>query len=140
MINHANDFELMSALESMSTWAHHNGCSTSPPVETTGIGYSTNVEPNGEAIFYDYQGCPDDIIVEHYAIIGASNEIKEAEQDLTGLDDEGLTWRLQQAALSKGKAARAIEEEATASGEDASAMSKHLQNLLDDQIWVKKKR
>lgn len=35
----------MSALESTSTWAHHNGCSTSPPVETTGIEYSTNADP-----------------------------------------------------------------------------------------------
>ena len=32
-----NDFELMSALESMSTWAHHNGCSTAPPMETAGL-------------------------------------------------------------------------------------------------------
>jgi DNA primase len=79
-------------------------------------------------------------LAKHSALIGASNEIKEAEQDLTGLVDEGLTWRLKQAADAKGKATRAVEEEATASGEDASAMSKQLQNMLDDQVWVKKKR
>jgi len=76
----------------------------------------------------------------HSALIGASKEIKEAEQDLTGLVDEGLTWRLKQAADAKGKATRAVEEEATAAGEDASAMSNYLQNMLDDEIWVKKKR
>ncbi len=78
-------------------------------------------------------------LAKHSALIGASNEIKEAEQDLTGLVDEGLTWRLKQAALAKGKATRAVEEEGTAAGEDASAMSKELQNMLDNQIWVKKK-
>ena len=76
----------------------------------------------------------------HSALIGASNEIKEAEQDLTGLVDEGLTWRLRQAALAKTKATRAVEEDATASDENASEMSKQLQNMLDDQIWIKKTR
>ena len=76
----------------------------------------------------------------HSALIGAHNEIKEAEQDLTGLVDEGLTWRLRQAALAKTKATRAVEEDATASDENASEMSKQLQNMLDDQIWVKKTR
>ena len=53
--------------------------------------------------------------------------------------DEGLTWRLKQAALAKGKATRAVEEEVPGAGEDASAMKKELQNMLDNQIWVKKK-
>ena len=39
-------------------------------------------------------------LAKHVALIGAQNEIKEAEQDLTGLVDEGLTWRLQQAAMA----------------------------------------
>ena len=79
-------------------------------------------------------------LAKHSALIGASNEIKEAEQDLTGLVDEGLTWRLKQAALAKGKATRAIQEEATGAGEDTNAMKKQLQNMLDNEIWVKKKR
>ena len=54
--------------------------------------------------------------------------------------DEGLTWRLKQAALAKGKATRAIQEEATGAGEDTNAMKKQLQNMLDNEIWVKKKR
>jgi DNA primase len=78
-------------------------------------------------------------LAKHSALIGASNEIKEAEQDLTGLVDEGLTWRLEQASLAKRKATRAVEEEQTGAGEDASAMKKELQNMLDNQIWVKKK-
>ena len=67
-------------------------------------------------------------------------DIKEAEQDLTGLVDEGLTWRLQQAAMAKTKATRAIEEEDSETDENSLEMSKNLQNMLDNQIWVKKTR
>jgi len=74
-------------------------------------------------------------LAKHVALIGAQNEIKEAEQDLTGLVDEGLTWRLQQAAMAKTKATRAIETD-----ENSLEMSKNLQNMLDNQIWVKKTR
>ena len=78
-------------------------------------------------------------LAKHVALIGAQNEIKEAEQDLTGLVDEGLTWRLQQAAMAKTKATRAIEEDSE-TDENSLEMSKNLQNMLDNQIWVKKTR
>ena len=54
--------------------------------------------------------------------------------------DEGLTWRLQQAAMAKTKATRAIEEEDSETDENSLEMSKNLQNMLDNQIWVKKTR
>lgn len=39
-----------------------------------GVVYSTNDEPNGLATFYDYSaGCPEGIIVEHYALHGAGH-------------------------------------------------------------------
>ena len=79
-------------------------------------------------------------LAKHVALIGAQNEIKEAEQDLTGLVDEGLTWRLQQAAMAKTKATRAIEEEDSETDDNSLEMSKNLQNMLDNQIWVKKTR
>ena len=79
-------------------------------------------------------------LAKHVALIGAQNEIKEAEQDLTGLVDEGLTWRLQQAAMAKTKATRAIEEEDSETDENSLEMSKNLQNMLDNQIWIKKTR
>jgi DNA primase len=78
-------------------------------------------------------------LAKHSALIGAASEIKEAEQDLTGLVDEGLTWRLKEAAQAKSRATRAVEEEATGAGEDTNAMKKQLQNMLDNEIWVKKK-
>ena len=79
-------------------------------------------------------------LAKHVALIGAQHESKEAEQDLTGLVDEGLTWRLQQAAMAKTKATRAIEEEDSETDENSLEMSKNLQNMLDNQIWVKKTR
>ena len=60
-----DSFQLMIALESMTTWASHNECGYygTPPVITDGINHSTNAEPDGEATFYEYQGCPEGVIV-----------------------------------------------------------------------------
>mmetsp|Transcript_8154 Transcript_8154/g.17621 ORF Transcript_8154/g.17621 Transcript_8154/m.17621 type:complete len:576 (-) Transcript_8154:404-2131(-) len=66
-----NDFQLMSALGSMETWAAHNGCDIVPSTSTKV--FSTNADPTGTATFYDYSGCPDGVIVEHYALVGAGH-------------------------------------------------------------------
>ncbi|NOX40027.1 MAG: DNA primase [Alphaproteobacteria bacterium] len=71
---------------------------------------------------------------------GARAEIDEAMQDMAGLVDEGLTWRLSQAAQARRKAARSSLPEDGKDGDEGENLSKHLQNLIDDQIWVKKKR
>jgi poly(3-hydroxybutyrate) depolymerase len=60
-------FQLMTALESMSTWSAHNGCDGTSLI--TSINYNTNADSNGEATFYDYQGCPEGVIVEHYMLL-----------------------------------------------------------------------
>ena len=70
---------------------------------------------------------------------GARKEIEDAVEDLSGLVDEGLTWRLSQAALARHRADNPPREDAADLGEDRSALSKHLQNMIDGQIWVKKK-
>ena len=70
---------------------------------------------------------------------GARKEIEDAVEDLSGLADEGLTWRLSQAALARHRADNPPRDDAADLGEDRSALSKHLQNLIDGQIWVKKK-
>ncbi len=70
---------------------------------------------------------------------GARKEIEDAVEDLSGLADEGLTWRLSQAALARHRADHPPREDATDLGEDRSALSKHLQNMIDGQVWVKKK-
>lgn len=64
-------FQLMTALESMATWSAHNGCDGTLSYST--VNYSTNVDANGEATFYEYHGCPEGIVLEHYAVIGAGH-------------------------------------------------------------------
>ena len=70
---------------------------------------------------------------------GARKEIEDAVEDLSGLADEGLTWRLSQAAQARHRADNPPREDAADLGEDRSALSKHLQKLIDGEIWVKKK-
>lgn len=69
VFNGAEEFELMGSIESMLTWAQHNGCSgafqTSEHTTDTGDGTATK---------YDYtNGCPEGIYVEHYAIHGGGH-------------------------------------------------------------------
>ncbi len=70
---------------------------------------------------------------------GARREIEEAMEDMSGLVDEGLTWRLTQATLARHRADHPPRDDAKDLGEDRAALSSHLQNLIDGQVWVKKK-
>ena len=71
---------------------------------------------------------------------GMRREIDEAMEDLTGLADEGLTWRLSRAAEASHQAVKTKTDDATDLGEDRAAMSQQLQSLIDGQVWVKKTR
>lgn len=66
-------------------------------------------------------------------------EIEEAEDDMTGLVDEGLTWRILQATEARHLADKPLRADTTDFGEDRAALSSHLQNLIDSRIWEKKK-
>lgn len=69
-----DEFQLMSALESMAIWAAHNQCSSTSPIVTGGKVYATTADANaGEATFYEYQGCPTGVIVEHFSLGGAGH-------------------------------------------------------------------
>jgi DNA primase len=70
---------------------------------------------------------------------GVLREIREASEDLDGLADEGVTWRLTQAAAAHNRAGRAHNEDGNDLGEDRAALSAHLQRLIDAEVWVKKK-
>jgi DNA primase len=70
---------------------------------------------------------------------GAQQEIAEAVEDMAGVVDEGLTWRLSQAAEARNRADRSKLMDASDMGEDRAALSKRLQDLIDGQIWIKKK-
>lgn len=71
---------------------------------------------------------------------GVAREIDEAAHDLAGLADEGLTWRLSQAAAARDRAQRARLDDTSAAEEDADALKAQLQNLIDSEVWVKKRR
>ncbi|MFN3955004.1 MAG: DNA primase [Pararhodobacter sp.] len=82
-------------------------------------------------------------LAEDFAILAARRaarrEIAEAMLDLEHLPDEGLTWRLSQAAAAVERAGRSRLEETTDLGEDRAGLSNHLQSLIDSQIWIKKR-
>ncbi len=71
---------------------------------------------------------------------GIRAEIEEAMHDIEGIADEGVTWRLAQAAAARHDAERSkLDADDTALG-DRAALSAHLQDLIDAEVWVKKKR
>ena len=70
---------------------------------------------------------------------GAEREIADAVVDLSGLADEGLTWRLSQAADARHRADKPPRADTANLGEDRNALSDHLQNLIDARVWEKKK-
>jgi len=69
----------------------------------------------------------------------ARREIEDAVHDLSGLADEGLTWRLSKAAEARHRADHPAREESGDMGEDRAALSNHLQNLIDEKVWEKKR-
>jgi DNA primase len=71
---------------------------------------------------------------------GARKEIEDAMEDMDGLPDEGLTWRLAHAADARHRSERIGPTDSADLGEDRAALSRQLQRLIDDQVWVKKNR
>lgn len=71
---------------------------------------------------------------------GARREIEDAMEDMDGLPDEGLTWRLTQAAEARHRSDKSGISDSADLGEDRAALSRQLQRLIDDQVWVKKNR
>ena len=67
-------------------------------------------------------------------------EIAEALQDGAGLADEGVTWRVAQAARALDRAERAGLADSGDLGEDRAALSASLQRLIDAEVWVRKPR
>ncbi len=71
---------------------------------------------------------------------GARREIEDAMEDFEGLPDEGLTWRLTKAAEARHRSEHGAARDSSDLGEDRAALSRHLQSLIDSQVWVKKNR
>ncbi len=71
---------------------------------------------------------------------GAALELREASEDLAHLADEGLTWRLRQAAEMRNRAERSRLSDSTDLGEDRAALAGQLDKLIESQVWVKPKK
>jgi DNA primase len=70
---------------------------------------------------------------------GARAEIAEAMADMDGLVDEGLTWRLTQSASALRQAETTTMPDTGDMGEDRPALSKGLQDMIDAEIWIKRR-
>ncbi|TQS72266.1 DNA primase [Rhodobacteraceae bacterium] len=66
-------------------------------------------------------------------------EVEDAMEDLEGLADEGVTWRLSQANSRRQRASSSKLDDTSDMGEDREALSAFLQSAIDQQIWRKKK-
>jgi len=67
-------------------------------------------------------------------------EIEEGESDIAGLADEGVTWRVGKAAEARRMSEKVKTSDSADLGEDRAALSRHLQSLIDSEVWVKKNR
>lgn len=74
------------------------------------------------------------------AELGILDEIKDAQEEITGVADEGLTWRLEEARKELRRIPAESLGDDSAGASDESGLSKYLQKLIDDQAWIKKKR
>ena len=79
-------------------------------------------------------------IAKHAAITAAQDEVRDAMSEISGVADEGLTWRLQQAQAAREEALRVGRGDRDSEAEESAALSDHLQSLIDGQVWLKKKK
>jgi DNA primase len=63
--------------------------------------------------------------------------VRDAEAELAGAADEGVTWRLREAFEASHAAAARPLAAAPDSGDDDARLSAALQELIDRQIWKK---
>ncbi len=78
-------------------------------------------------------------LTRHSASTGWLAEVREAEQDLAGEADEGVTWRLRQAAEAAHRANLKPLSAGDSSAGSESELSARLQSMLDQQVWKKKR-
>ncbi|NNU81505.1 DNA primase [Halovulum dunhuangense] len=79
-------------------------------------------------------------LAKHRAVTGIRTELAEAEEEIGGVADEGLTWRLQQASAARDRSLRAALERGRDEGQDENALKARLQQMIDGQIWLRRKK
>ena len=66
-------------------------------------------------------------------------ELEEATSDIDNTPDEGLTWRLKQAAAAVDQAARHRPDEAADAEGESRDLSAELQAMIDGKVWERRK-
>jgi DNA primase len=80
-------------------------------------------------------------MIRHAAWMEQQAELQDAIRTLGGDGaDEGLTWRLRAAADAQERAARDPLTEEAALPEDSAALSRSLQEMIDREVWKKRRR
>ncbi|MFN4058983.1 MAG: DNA primase [Roseinatronobacter sp.] len=75
-----------------------------------------------------------------FARRGWDAELRDALADLDRRPDEGLTWRLAQAADARARSERSNLNDQTDLGEDRAALKGQLDRLIESQVWVKRRK
>jgi DNA primase len=73
-----------------------------------------------------------------FARRGVDAELSDALQDMARATDEGLTWRLAQAADARARSERSRLSDQTDLGEDRGALSAKLDKLIESEVWRKR--
>ncbi len=79
-------------------------------------------------------------IARHRAHLGHAAEVKDAEEEVTGVADEGLTWRLQQAGAAREKVDREPLSGSATEGEETDDLKAQLQAFIDKKVWLKQRK
>jgi DNA primase len=82
----------------------------------------------------------EEVLARHAALTGHEAEVRDAERELAGAADEGVTWRLKAAAEASHRADSAPLRTGMSDSEDDSDMRRQLQALIDEQVWNKGKK
>ena len=70
---------------------------------------------------------------------GARIEVRHAEEDISGLVDEGMTWRLAQAGEAIERSDKAPTEAPAPMSQEPDDASRSLDRMIEREIWIKKK-
>ncbi len=71
---------------------------------------------------------------------GVALELREASEDMSTAADEGLTWRLREAAEQRNRAERSRLSDTADLNEDRAALSGALQRMIESEVWIKRKK
>ena len=74
------------------------------------------------------------------AVLAVEEEVQDAMTEIAGAADEGLTWRVSEVGRARDAVIRQTLTEAEGTADDSANLSDQLQQLIDKQVWIKKKR